>query len=229
MTVATFSFECVGARAEQYAFTPTLAFTIRVAESTGAAVHALALRCQIRIEPQRRRYTPAETDRLVDLFGDPSRWAQTQLPMQFATVSVMVPAFTADVEFVVQVPCSYDMEIASTRYLHALDGGTSSLLLLFSGTVFLAHGGGYAVEQLPWTAESRYALPASVWHDMVERDFPDSAWLRCSRTTLDALGRFKSLRALPTWDHTIEVLLAEADREPEAGATGHSGTPPRTR
>ena len=211
--MATFSFECVGARGEEYAVTPTLAFTIRVAESTGAAVHALALRCQIRIEPQRRRYTPAETERLADLFGDPSRWAQSQRPMQFATVSTMVPAFAGDAEFVVQVPCSYDMEIASTRYFHALDDGTISLLLLFSGTVFLAGGGGYAVEQLPWTAESRYALPASVWRDMVERDFPNSAWLRCSRTTLDALGRFKSLRALPTWDHTIEALLAAAERE----------------
>jgi hypothetical protein len=218
VTVATFDFECVGARGEEFAVTPTLAFTVRVAESTGAAVHALALRCQIRIEPQRRRYTPAETERLADLFGDPSRWAQTQRPMQLATVSALVPAFTGDLEFGVQVPCSYDMEIASTRYFHALDEGAISLLLLFSGTVFLADGGGYSVEQLPWSAESRYALPASVWRDMVERDFPGSAWLRCSRTTLDALGRFKSRHALPTWDQTIEVLLAEASRAPGAAA-----------
>jgi hypothetical protein len=206
--VARFSFECVGARGEPYAVTPTLAFTVRVTELTGANVHALALRCQIRIEPQRRPYTPAEAQRLADLFGDPERWGETLKPMQLATVSTMAPGFTGAADVVVAVPCSYDLEIASTRYFHALDDGTISLLLLFSGTVFLDDGAGYTVEQLPWTAESRYHLPAAVWRAMVERDFPNSGWLRCSRRTLDALGRFKSRRALPTWEHAIEALLA---------------------
>jgi hypothetical protein len=211
--VARFSFECVGAHGEEYAVTPTLAFTVRIAELTGVAVHAVALRCQIRIEPQRRRYTPAEAERLADLFGDTTRWRDTLKPMQLATVSTMVPGFTGDAEVVVPVPFTYDLEIASTRYFHALDDGTISLLLLFSGTAFLDGGTGYTVEQLPWTAETRHALPVAVWRDMVERDFPNSGWLRCSRVTLDALGRFKSDRALPTWEHAIEALLAaQADR-----------------
>jgi Family of unknown function (DUF6084) len=109
------------------------------------------------------------------------------------------------------VPCGYDMEIASTRYFHALEDGTVSLLLLFSGTAFLENGSGYAVEQLPWTAESRYRLPVAVWRQMVERDFPNAAWLRCSRETLDALARYRSRHALPTWDRTLESLLASAD------------------
>jgi hypothetical protein len=51
-------------------------------------------------------------------------------------------------------------------------------------------------------------MPVSVWREMVERDFPGSRWLRCSRETVDALGRFKSRNALPTWDRAIEALLA---------------------
>jgi hypothetical protein len=208
--VPELSFDVLGARAERYSLVPTLTLRIHVGEATGVAVHAIALRCQIRIEPRRRRYTDDEANRLVDLFGEAPRWAETLKPMQLATVSVMVPGFTGDTDAVVPVPCSYDLEIASTRYFRALDDGTVGLLLLFSGTAFLENGTGYAVEQLPWTAESRYRLPVAVWRDMVERDFPNAAWLRCSRETLDALGRYRTRHALPSWEHTLEALLSTA-------------------
>ena len=67
------------------------------------------------------------------------------------------------------------------------------------------------MQQVPWSAESRYQMPVAAWREMVERDFPDSGWLRCRRETLDALGRFKSRHALPTWDRTIQALL-DAER-----------------
>lgn len=210
---ARFGFECVGARGDPYAVTPTLVFTVRVTETSGATVHAVALRCQIRIEPRRRRYTAVEVERLADLFGDASRWEHTQRPMQLATVSTVVGGFTGAIEIDLPVPCSYDLEVASARYLSALDDGTIALLLLYSGTAFLDNGPGLAVQQLPWSAESRYRMPAAVWREVVDRDFPESAWLRCGRETLDALGRFKSRHALPTWDLTIQALLA-AEREP---------------
>ena len=204
---ARFGFECLGVRSEPYALTPTLAFTVRVTETAGAAVHAFALRCQLRVEPRRREYTDAEAERLTDLFGDRSRWDVTQRPMQWATVSTLVRGFTGSVDVDVPVPCSYDLEIASTRYFNALDDGTVALLLLFSGTAFLDSGTGVTVRQVPWSAETRYRMPAAVWRDMVDRDFPNSGWLRCSRETLDALARFKYRHALPTWDRAIQVLL----------------------
>jgi len=207
--MATFVFDCVSARSEPYAVTPTLAFTIRIAETTGVAVHAIALRCQLRIEPQRRRYSAEEGSRLADLFGEPTRWGDTLKPMQFATVSAMVPGFTGGTEIDVLVPCTYDLEVASARYFSALDDGTVALLMLYSGTVFLKDGTGIAIEQVPWSAESTYRLPVDVWRGMVQRDFPNAGWIRCSRETIDALGRFKTRRALPTWDATIEALLAE--------------------
>ena len=70
---------------------------LQIGETTGQPVDAIALRCQIRIEPQRRRYSEAEAQRLHDLFGDRSRWADTLKPLQFTTVPVMVPGFTGTV------------------------------------------------------------------------------------------------------------------------------------
>ena len=46
-------------------------------------------------------------------------------------------------------------------------------------------------------------MPVSVWQDVVNEHFPGSAWLRCSRETLDELSAFKATHALPTWDATL--------------------------
>jgi hypothetical protein len=208
--MAELTFGCTDAHAARYAATPTLSFTLAITESTGVRVHAIALRCQIRIEPHRRRYSADEARRLNDLFGDTDRWAETVKPIQLATVSTMVTGFTSVTETELQVPCTYDLEVASARYLQALDDGTIPLLLLFSGTVFIAQGETFSVELIPWSAEASYRMPAAVWQDVVNEHFPGSAWLRCTRETLDALSAFKTERALPTWDATLSALLEAA-------------------
>ncbi|HEX9040123.1 MAG TPA: DUF6084 family protein [Trebonia sp.] len=216
--MAELTFGCTGAHAARYAATPALNFALSITESTGVRVHAIALRCQIRIEPHRRRYSAAEAQRLYDLFGDPSRWAESVKPIQLAMVTAMVPGFTSLTEIELPVPCTYDLEVASARYLQGLDDGTIPLLLLFSGTVFIARGESFSVELIPWSAEASYRMPVSVWQDVVNEHFPGSAWLRCSRETLDALSAFKAARALPTWDATLSALLAAAGGQPSAEA-----------
>lgn len=209
--MADLTFECTGGRAARHTATPALTFALTITERSGARVHAIALRCQIRIEPQRRSYTAAEADRLSDLFGgDLSRWPETVKPIQLATVSAMVPGFTAATETELEVPCTYDLEVASARYLQALDDGRIPLLLLFSGTVFTADGDRMSVGLIPWSSEATCRLPVSAWQDVVDEHFPGSAWLRCGRDTLDALSAFKAARALPTWDATLTALLKEA-------------------
>jgi Family of unknown function (DUF6084) len=209
--VADLIFGCTGVTADKYAATPSLTFQLAITERSGVRVHAIALRCQIRIEPHRRRYSAAEAERLHDLFGDPSRWAETVKPIQLATVSVMVPGFTAVTEVDLPVPCTYDLEVSSARYLHGLDDGTIPLILLFSGTVFVATEEGFTVELVPWSAEASYRMPVAVWRELVDAHFPGSAWLPCGRDTLDALSGFKARHALPTWDATLNALLAQAD------------------
>jgi hypothetical protein len=208
--MADLIFGCTGVTAERYAATPTLTFALTITERSGVRIHAIALRCQIRVEPHRRRYSAAEAERLHDLFGDPSRWAETVKPIQLATITTMVPTFTAVTEAELTVPVTYDLEVSSARYLHGLDDGTIPLLLLFSGTVFVANGEGFSVELVPWSAEATYRMPVRVWRELVDAHFPNSAWLRCSRETLDALSAFKAKHALPTWDATLTALLAAA-------------------
>ena len=115
----------------------------------------------------RRRYSADEAQRLNDLFRDTSRWAETVKPIQLATVSTMVPGFTSQAEVELQVPCTYDLEVASARYLQGLDDGTIPLLLLFSCTVFLANGESFSVELIPGSRRSptrcRYASGRTWW------------------------------------------------------------------
>jgi hypothetical protein len=224
--MAELTFGCTEARATRYAATPTLSFMLHITESTGVRVHAIALRCQIRIEPHRRRYSADEARRLNDLFGDTSRWAETVKPIQLATVSAMVPGFSSVTETELQVPCTYDLEVASARYLQGLDDGTVPLLLLFSGTVFTAHGDSMRVELIPWSSEASYRMPVAVWQDVVAEHFPGSAWLRCSTETLDALSAFKAEQALPTWDATLSALMAAAGLHPPAAPASPVATPP---
>jgi hypothetical protein len=211
--VAKLTFDCLGAHVEPYAAMPTLGFRVRIAEQTGEVVHAIVLRCQIRIEPSRRRYSELEAQRLHDLFGDVSRFADTLKPIQFASVAAMVPGFTGELETDLPVPCSYDLEIAAARYFYGLADGDIPLLLLFSGTVFLKRESGFAVEQVPWSAESSYRMPVATWRQLVDQYFPNSGWLRCTRDTLDALALFKTEHALPTWESTLIELLARATEE----------------
>jgi Family of unknown function (DUF6084) len=211
--VAELVFDCVGANSDKYAMAPSMSFALRIAETSGQKVEAIALRCQIRIEPARRRYSDAEAERLNDLFGDTQRWADTLKPLQFTTVSIMVPGFTGSTELDLPVMLSYDMEIGATRYFAGLEDGEVPLLLLFSGTVFATAEGKLQVQQVPWSKEAAYRLPVAVWREAIDMHFPNSAWIRMSHQTLDELLRYKNREALPTWDATITALLAQVDAE----------------
>jgi len=207
--VTEFAFSCTGVRADPYAAGPTLVFRLRVTASPETRVHALALRCQIRIEPARRAYDDTEAAALGDLFGERSRWGSSLNPVQFAQVPLMVQGFTGETEADLPVPCTYDMDIASTRYFHALDDSDVPLLMLFSGTAFTG-AGGFHVEPVPWDREAAFRMPVKIWREMIEQHFPGSAWVRLPRDTMDALLAYRSGRALPSWEATVHRLLAAA-------------------
>jgi len=203
----------VDAQPEPYAFTPTITLKLKVTEAAGLPVHAIALKCQIRIEPQRRKYEPVEAERLYEIFGDTQRWGDSVRPFLWTHVATMVTAFTGETIVDLPVECTYDFEVSGTKYLHALEGGDIPLVLLFNGTAFGKSEAGFSVEPVAWHEEATYRLPVKVWRDVMDIYFPNSGWLRVDRDTIDALTRFKAKRALPTWDHTVAQLLKEAGEE----------------
>jgi hypothetical protein len=231
--VSELVFECLGARPERYAAVPIMVLRLRLSEVTGERLHAIALRCQVRIEPHLRRYGPQEAERLADLFGETSRWSDTLKPLQFANLSLMVQGFTGSTEVDLPVPCTYDFEVVAAKYLHALEDGEVPLLLLFSGTVFLRGQTGFSVQQVPWNKEATFRLPVRVWRETMDLYFPNSAWIRLRRETLDALRAFQARAALPGWDATLEALLERAGepgpqaRDMGGGAAGGAVAPGR--
>jgi hypothetical protein len=204
------SFACTGARPEPYAVSPTLELTLRIGEATGVRIHTIGLRCQIRIEPHRRRYSGEEAARLIELFGEVSRWGETLKPMQLATVGIMVPGFTDSVEVALPVPLTADTEVASAKYFHGLDDGDIPLLLLFSGTAFYQAEAGLQVELVPWHLEVAHAVPVTTWRALMDEHFPGQTWLRVRRETVAELHRYRTEHGLMSWDDTLAELLKRA-------------------
>ncbi len=203
---------CTGAQPDRGAAGPTIALRLRLAERTGRPVHALVLRCQLRIEPARRRYDDTEAAAVRDLFGDRSRWGATLQPMQLGQLSQAVPGFEGETTIELLLPCSYDVDVAAGKYLHALTDGEIPLLLLFSGTVFTRGEQGVEVEPVPWHLEARYRLPVRVWRETMDLHFPGTAWVRLDRETFDALHRYRAGEQLRDADEALQRLLKEVDR-----------------
>lgn len=208
--MTSLAFEVLDVAPERYAAVPTLVFRMRATARDAEPVHALALRCQIRIEPQRRRYDAGEQQALYDLFGEPDRWGSTLKPLLWTHVSTMLPGFEGSIEFDLPVTCTYDLEVAATKYFAALDAGTIPLLLLFSGTVFTRGDSGFSVQQLSWDLEARHGMPVATWRELIDGHFPASAWIRLHRDTLDALRHVKRERGLATWDSVVGALVESA-------------------
>ena len=223
--MAELSFTVVDVVPERYAATPNLLARVRIGETTGERVHALALRAQVRIEPQRRRYDDVEERALLDLFGDRSRFAETLRPFAWLHASTVAQGFVGSTEVDLPLPCTYDFEVAGTTYLHALRDGEVPLLFLFSGTVFTRGTTGFSVTQVPWDREARFGLPVAVWRDLMETYFPGTAWVRMRRDTVEALAYHRHVRGLTSWDDVVTSLLAEA-RSTVADARASAGELP---
>jgi hypothetical protein len=208
--VTDLSFAVLEIRPEPYAAAPQLTARLQLTEGTGAEVHAVALRCQVRILPQRRGYASEEEAGLLDLFGERGRWPTTLKSFLWMQCSTMVQGFAGSTEADLPLPCTFDFDVAAAKYLNALHDGEIPLELLFSGTVFTKGQTGFTVEQVPWDREASYQLPVAVWRTLMDQYFPNAGWIRLDRGILAALGRYKSSRGLTSWEAAVEGLLAQA-------------------
>jgi Family of unknown function (DUF6084) len=199
-----------GADAVPYAAAPLLAFKVRIANRPDTEViHTLALRAQIQLEVSRRKYDANEQARLQDLFGEPSRWGQTLRSMLWTHASVVVPRFTGSVVTDIPVPCTFDFNVAATKYFHGVTGGDLPLCFQFSGTVFYqGEDGALQVAPISWDKEAKYRLPVKVWKDLIDLYYPNSAWLSLHRDTFEKLYQYKVREGIPTWEEALQRALS---------------------
>jgi hypothetical protein len=202
-------FHIESAEAVPFAASPIVALKLRI--SAMQPVQAIALRVQVRIEPQKRSYLAREAAELDELFGLPARFAETLRPFLWTHASVLVPAFTEQVSVEIHLPCSQDFELGVTKYFHALCDGEIPLLLLFSGTVFqLGEGGGLSIAPVPWSHEALFRMPVRVLKEAIEQHYPNSTAVRLHRDVFDRLRHFKTDRGFTTLEQAIEHLLQTA-------------------
>lgn len=209
------SFAIDGAEAVPYSTAPLLALKLKVKNrNREEPIRAVMLQCQIQIEATRRHYAPSEQADLVDLFGTPDRWNQTLRSTLWTHAHANVGPFTGETTVDLPVPCTFDFNIAATKYFNALDGGEVPICLLFSGTIFYDDATrGLQIAQIPWSNEARYRLPVQVWKNVMDLYYPNTAWLTLRRDVFDRLHEFKMQRGLPTWEQAMERLLAAANEK----------------
>jgi hypothetical protein len=189
----------------EHAAVPTLAFAVEVG---GADVRSVVLDVQVQIAARRRGYDDSAHGRLFELFGPADAWGRTLRTLPWARATVVVPPFSGSTVVDVRIPCSYDLEVAASRYFDALADGEVPLEFLFSGTVF--YGAPLQAARISWDSEAEYRLPVRVWKETMERHFRDTAWLRLRKERFDRLADYKSRRALATWEDVIDELLERA-------------------
>ena len=88
------------------------------------------------IDPARRGYDPETRERLAELFGPPASWTPSTQGLSWARVAAVIPSFRQSATFAIEVPCTYDLEVAAAKYFYALEDGFAPLSFHFYGSIF---------------------------------------------------------------------------------------------
>jgi len=141
---------------------PHLVFRLAVDQEDAPPVEidTVLLHVQIRIEPQLRKYDVPTRMRLFDLFGEPEQWSRTLHGMLWTHADVVVPRFTGRTTVTLHVPCTFDFNIAATRYFDGLTEGDVPLTLLFSGIDLIP-----GVDLIPFATLTLVKEIAKAWRE----------------------------------------------------------------
>jgi hypothetical protein len=202
-------FTIEGADVVEHAASPLLAFHGHVTNlPKDEVVQSIVLRAQIQIEVTRRKYESGEQALLQDLFGHPDRWGQTLRNLLWTHASVVVPRFKGNGLAEIHVPCTFDFNIAATKYFHGLAQGDLPLCFQFSGTVFYeGPDGALQVAPISWDKEAKFRLPVQTWKDLMDAYYPNLAWLALRKDVFEKLYQFKVREGITTWEEAIERAL----------------------
>jgi Family of unknown function (DUF6084) len=212
------NFEVVDAEVPPYAAVPMLIFKLHIVNTVETQlIHSIMLRCQLQINVTRRRYSSEAQARLLELFGEPQRWSQTLRPLLWTHVSTSAPQFSESTTIDLAVPCTYDFEVIATKYFNALEDGYIPLTFLFSGTIFYeGDQDNLQVGQISWSKEATFLLPVALWQEMIQRYYPNSAWIRLRKDVFDQLYQYKATHGLPTWEEVVDHLLQTSSEEAQS-------------
>ena len=206
-------FKLEGAEVADFAAVPSLVFKLRIENLEAEPVRSVALNTQIRIAATGRHYEAAEQERLLELFGVPSRWKDTLRSLLWTHIVLQVPRFSGSTVVDMPVACTYDLEVVAAKYFYALEEGEVPLEFLFSGTIFYAgEGGRLQTTRISWEKEAEFRLPVRLWKEMMDQYFPNSAWVRLRKDAFDQLYDYKIRKGLPTWEATVEALLRASEQ-----------------
>jgi hypothetical protein len=203
------SFQVEGIEVVEDAATPMLAFKLNLSDSNPEqTIHTVALRCQIQLEVARRKYTAEDQEKLLDLFGEPSRWGQTLRSLLWTHANLVVPSFKGTTLVNLIVPCTFDFNVAATKYFDGLGDGEVPVCLQFSGTVFYAGAENVLqVAPISWDKEARCKLPIKIWREMMESYYPNGAWLCLHKDAFDRLSQYKMRHGIPTWEEVLDRIM----------------------
>ena len=197
----------------EYAAAPSLLFKLRIENLEEELIRSVSLNTQVRIAATQRHYDTAEQERLLEVFGEPHRWGNTLRSLLWTHTTLQISPFSGSTVVDMPVPCTYDLEVSAGKYFYALEDGEVPLEFLFSGTVFYAgEGGRLQIARISWEKEAEYWMPIRLWKEMMERYFPNSAWIRLHKDAFDQLYDYKVRRGLPTWEAAVESLLRASEQ-----------------
>jgi hypothetical protein len=201
-------FTITGAAHIAFAAVPTMLFAASASNQSGHRIQSIALTVQVMIDPAKRGYDPDTRARLAELFGPPARWAPATSGLAWARVSAAVPGFTGAMPFGIEVPCTYDLEVAAAKYFYAVRDGEIPLSFHFNGNVFFYDTDGrLQVVPVPWSCTAQYRFPVTVWRAMMAEHYPGGGWIRLDGQTLDKLNDRRGQHGLPSFDVCIAELL----------------------
>jgi len=214
--VPDLSFEIESAEVLEYAAVPSLVFKLRVENLDGEPIRSVSLNTQVRIAATQRHYEASEQERLLELFGEPHRWKDTLRSLLWTHTVIQVPQFSGSTGADMPITCTYDLEVAATKYFHALEDGEVPLEFLFSGTVFYTgEGGRLQTARISWEKEAEFRMPVRLWKEMMDHYFPNSAWIRLRKDAFDQLYNYKARMGFLTWEAAVEALLRASEQEVE--------------
>ena len=214
--VPALTFAVRGVTAVQHAAVPTLDFEVAIGCGE-TSVRSILLDVQIQIAARQRDYGEEADAGLEELFGTRDRWGTTLRTLPWTRTTVVVPPFTGATTIHVSIACTYDLEVAASRYFTALHDGEVPLEFLFSGSVFFAGSGGLLqTTRIGWDQDADYRMPVAVWREMMDRHFAGSAWLRVRRSEFERLAAYRGRHTLRSWEETIDALLLGTEGEGDA-------------